>query len=229
VAVLSIEDFVKAITMTLQKQVSVSSPYQTLSDFINSENGHLGLEKTVVHYQTFFNRFTKVVNTRNSTNKKVIQMINNEIDTETIKHFVILPNSRSRFLLGVIYSLGILYYLIYIPIRIMLTYNCQSYSSEKMQHLNLFSSIHQICLSSFDYSLVIDYFFDVIFLIEYLLRLKYFAYRCYCNDVEIIVTNQHQIYLKFCQSLKFKIGLLILFPFEIFNYYTGKIIFSVTN
>lgn len=125
--------------------------------------------------------------------------------------WTIPPHSYIRFLWDIGIALGIIYYNIAIPIRLMARYDCgrNSVSSSGDYHIH--------CLSSWDYSLIFDYFIDICFVADFLLRAKIFAYYSFDgnDDEEVVVTDGELIWQRFRMSSNYYRSLFSCIPIDL--------------
>ena len=67
--------------------------------------------------------------------------------------FIIMPQNSVVFCWEVLIFIGILYYNLAPPFRLISQYNCDKANT-------------RACLSEFHYSLILDYLFDLVFLVD---------------------------------------------------------------
>jgi hypothetical protein len=154
--------------------------------------------------------------------------------------FVIYPQSTFVFVWEVLIMVGILYYNLAIPFRIIAQFHCghedipaylpgegnsatdDPYSTDTLYDLQKIDA--GTCLSQWHYSLIFDYLFDLVFLVDTVLRSRYLAFRRFEGEREILETDYGKIWEQYRFSLRFIVDIICFFPTDIAAIWCGYIL-----
>ena len=212
--------FTEVLVLNFEEFCSVLSEY--LSSFMSvrmiKKNDAVlsrALAATLIAQKNFLTRFVKTQTILESSvkSKKMLMMMEK---TETASNnFVILPGSPFRICWDILCLIVMLYGAIYVPIRVMDGFNCDA---------------REYCLSSFHFTLFVDYTFDFLILVDAVLRGSVFAFRRFQDDNEILITELHDIYFEYAHSKRLFFSLVYLFPVDLFALkYKYIIVFRLTK
>ncbi|KAL7466716.1 hypothetical protein ACHAXS_007001 [Conticribra weissflogii] len=118
--------------------------------------------------------------------------------------FTILPNSKIHLYWDAIAIVAIMYYLIGTPIRITLYIRSDTLES------------------SYDYTFYLDYIFDILFIIDMILRATIYSFAVYENGQRVVISDRTQIRQKYLSSKKFRVDCIAVFPFDLIPLGTGR-------
>jgi hypothetical protein len=163
------------------------------------------------------------VTSPNSKNKKLLAMMDNsamEMKVELAPFYdrVIMPDSVFVFAWEATVMLGVLYYNLAVPLRLIFRLNCAG----SVEGGSLFD---RQCLG-WHWSLVLDYAVDAVFVADTLLRARYFAFRRFAGEHEVMETSKEAIWSKFRQSTRFHINLALVgsVAFDIAAIWVGRLL-----
>ena len=132
--------------------------------------------------------------------------------------WLILPGSMFRLFWDLVCVIAVLYYIMAIPLRIMFQASCN-------KGLLLMDTGTVIdCLSRWNWSLIFDYAFDVLFLLDLPLRSVFFAFRHYVGEAEVIATDPDVIWAAYTSSVRFFITLVVCLPLDFIALGTGGLL-----
>lgn len=151
--------------------------------------------------------------------KKLAEMM--EQQESAVQAFTIRPDHYFRCCWDVCVALVVLYYNLAIPLRIMARFHCDTDSSELV-----LESLHgaDACLSRWDWSLAIDYLCDAVLLVDFLLRARYFAFRRFEGEREVIETDRQAIWRLFNQSFRCALLVGVIVPIDLLAPLTGYLL-----
>jgi CRP-like cAMP-binding protein len=166
-----------------------------------------GLQSTVDEHISYLNKFQKVQNVmeiakrkNDKKSKKLADMM--MMSTRSSNFAVIMPESKFKIIWNGIITCGILYYLTWIPFRIMMNWNCHLGETES-------------CLSMFHFSLVFDYCIDFLLLADWVLRSFFFAYKIYEDENEIVVKDRADIYRHYQRTYRYILTIVVSTPLDL--------------
>lgn len=173
----------------------------------------MSLRATVDAHQALLARMEKTVQAMHATarTKKLAEMMQQE---DAVAHsLTIHPTHLFRCVWRCVLVLVVLYYNLAVPLRIMARYDCGVLGYTTAQ-----------CLSSWDWSLVIDYLCDAVVLAEFLLQAQFFAFRRYEGDKVVIETDSRAIWAHFTSSEVYPLLVLLIFPVDVLAPLTGYLL-----
>ena len=80
------------------------------------------------------------------------------------------------------------------------------------------------CLSAWDWSLLVDYIVDVVFVVDTALRACVFAFTKFEGEQHVVVTDMADIFAKFKASKQWYQSVLGVLPLDVFAAWTGYLI-----
>jgi hypothetical protein len=202
------------------------------------------LKNTFENYIQFINKLAKTLNTIDQTlkSKRLAIMMEQNTKQNSVKSFfklkIFYPDSKFRLIWNILIILIIFYYNTNIPLRIMMQYNCENYSYPR-DTLDINSEISKKCLSKWNFTLILDYLFDFILLIDLIFCSFYFLnYDIYntdsgtnksenndsTNNINEDNLNWRIIYNKFKKTFKFYLLVLICIPIDFIALSIGYIL-----
>ena len=142
-----------------------------------------------------------------SKNKKLQAMMESsvtEMNVELAPWYdrVIMPDRPFVVVWEAAVLLSVLYYNLAIPLRVIFRLNCDDSTGGG----TLF--VRQ-CLG-WHWSLVLDYAVDAVFVVDTLLRARYFAFRRFAGEYEVVETSKEAIWDNFRHSSRFYINLALV-------------------
>lgn len=172
-----------------------------------------GFAKTNRNYRSFAEKVSKVQNAVVQKARRRGLTAFMSISTASIStNNTIAPNSIKVLIWNLILFTAIMYYSVAIPLRIMLTVDCGIGAGAK------------VCLSRWYHSLVIDYICDALFIADFVLRARFFAFRKFTGDVETVVTEPAAIFQKFRESLQYYMDISVAIPIDLIAIGTGYLL-----
>ncbi len=81
-----------------------------------------------------------------------------------------------------------------------------------------------LCLSTWDWTLLMDYLLDLIFFADVVLNAFFFAFPRFEAQREIIVSDKVEIFERFVGSLRAPISFISIIPFDLIAISTGGIL-----
>ena len=143
------------------------------------------------------------------------------------QQLIIFPFDKFHLFWDPLLIIGTYYMCISVPIRIQLTYahavkECRSLSDERGD-----DDVHGFCKESselyegFDPFLVLDYAFDVVFLIDMYLRAVVMAFNDIQGGKDVLVIERPAIFSHYIRSLRFKVDLLASLPLSVVGFAIG--------
>jgi hypothetical protein len=152
-----------------------------------------------------FHRQCRVVQTnmaQTQQKKKLMDMLEK---TEIIdESMTILPSSLFRLVWGVVYLLGIVYYLLATPLRIVnIAENCPRGTSLTD------------CLSVWQWNQLCDYFVDTIMVVTLVLNAFFFAFVKLESSVQRTITDHRLILQRFRNSSSYIVMILLVMPIDL--------------
>jgi CRP-like cAMP-binding protein len=166
------------------------------------------LRATIESHKKDLERFLKVRTTIEGTRKsKRMHDMMREVETP-VSRFCIRPDSPFRPAWAAASLVGIAYFSLTIPLRIMVRIDCEAH----------------FCLSKWDNSLIVDYLWDIFFLVDVILHSYVFAFRVFENDEHRLVSDRRQIFLRFWRSPSAFVSVLAVFPVELFSIGWGDLL-----
>lgn len=80
------------------------------------------------------------------------------------------------------------------------------------------------CLLSWDWSLLVDYAVDLIFVADTILRAFLFAFTRFEAEQHVVVTDKREIFSKFASSKLLFVTVLGILPFDLISLFTGYLL-----
>lgn len=94
-----------------------------------------------------------------------------------------------------------------------------------LAHIHCDSTSTQDCLTAWDWSLVIDYFVDLIFIADTCLRAWCFAFTRFEGEQHVVVTDMQEIHAQFMSSrTQLTLVVMGLVPIDIFSLVSGYLL-----
>ena len=154
-------------------------------------------------HQALQQRIDKTLHAMEATSrtKRMAAMMEDQM---VVSHTIAIPPGHIfRCCWEVFLAIVVVYYNLAVPLRIMTQYNCNT------------SSTAAECLSQWHWSLLIDYIGDAVLLIDFILRARYFAFRRYEGEKEVIETDSGAIWSAFQHSSRFALLLWLILPVDV--------------
>lgn len=203
VMVLSLEAFTEAVQAhNLGSSISVD---QWLAEQSTA------LQATIDSHRRHLVKFVKTRMTIEVTrkNKRMLDMMA-DIHTARVA-WIILPDAIFRPVWAAFSLLGMVYFTFAIPMRVLAYLQCPAASMHK-------------CLSLWDYSLVIDYMWDVFFVVDLVLHCFFFAFKSYENDQHTVVTDRREICRRFWRTPVAYLHVLAVMPIDLLSLRWGYLL-----
>ena len=159
------------------------------------------LRATIQSHKKDLEKFLKVrTNIESNKRNKRMQNMMGEIKIAVPK-LCVLPDSKFRPVWAAISLVGMAYFSLAIPLRILFHYHCPPQHRHK-------------CLSSWDYTLIIDYLWDIFFIADIVMQSCFFAFRVLENEDNVLITNWRQISRRYWQSPDAAVAVMASFPLD---------------
>ena len=179
------------------------------------------LRATFEGHQALLKRLDKTQSTMEQTShtKRLAAMM--EQGAESVHNFTIQPSSTFRLTWDVCTTVAVLSYCLAIPLRIMTHFECSTTAS--VGYTVSINSVHNstACLSQWDWSLIVDYLCDTMFMADFILRARYFAFRRFEGEREVIECDRDAIWTRFCGTFRFYVLFLLMVPIDLVSVYSG--------
>ena len=198
VMVLCISSFSDAIrVLNLEMDISADHWLARQGDALRStiESHKRDLEKFLVVQ-------TSISETRR--HKAIFPTSNSTLHGQKKSKIYVLPNSFFRPLWASCSLIGMTYFSLAIPIRILVYWQCP------------FRSTSSECLSSWDTSLVIDYLWDIFFLVDIILHCFLYCFEVFEDDRHVLVSEWRRIAKRFSTSPSVVVYALAALPLDFF-------------
>lgn len=209
VAVLSYE----AYSVAIEEAAAVAEEYYGCVVMAHKwiESRPNALVATVDAHKGFLSRFVTVQSSveKTANNKRMLAMMR-EVSNLFSESFTIPPSHVFRLIWDVVIGFCCLYYVIVVPLRVMILY---------CQHSN-----HRHNLFGWDWSLIIDYLCDILFIVDFILRGGYFSFELFESDLKIMVTRKSEIWSHFIKTSRAFNDFILCLPFDLIALFTGNIL-----
>jgi hypothetical protein len=166
-------------------------------------------------YDDLMRKFDKVAASveKSTGNKRMTMMMKlNSIRLRT-RGSTIMPSDSIRLVWDCCCLLGLLYHLLFVPLRVCLVFKCN------------FERSHEECSGYWNYSLAGDYLVDCLFVADIILRSRFFAYKTIENQMEQVITNPQDIRTHFWLSRRLKLDLVSIIPVDIGAAFVGSLVY----
>lgn len=204
VLVLSFDDFAAAVAESNVHSAANALVGRSLIDVVGPDLEHCA-SVTEKNHADFLERFDKVTASveKSVCNKRMAMMMKaNSIKLNVSG--VIMPSNSIRLVWDCLLLIGIFYNLIFVPLRACLAYKCNFSDSQQGSE----------CYTSWTFSLCVDYLVDCVFIVDMILRSRYFAFKSIENDQEQIICNKQEIRQHYMSSMRLKVSLMVIFPLD---------------
>jgi CRP-like cAMP-binding protein len=160
------------------------------------------LDAVIENHKKFLSRVIKVRLTIEDLQRKrkMIDMMASLCEESS--QYIITPDSIFRPVWSLLVIFGTFYFMLIIPFRILWNINCSKQTYES-------------CLSQWDWTLVIDYLVDALFLTDVGFNALVFAFPKFESQHEVIVVNRNEIFEKFRSSWRALISVIALVPMDL--------------
>ena len=140
-------------------------------------------------------------------------------------HLVVSPDSTMRLMWETVALVGMLFYAFGTPLRLMFAQGACLFDQAALGHgaEAASSEAYAICLSQWGPSMVIDYLFDLFFIVDLLLRSRYFAFREFDEerDCEVTIDAPAAIWEMSRRQRYFYCSAVLLVPWDLLALSTG--------
>ena len=173
--------------------ISGSSPSVYSDALISTLSAHVAMVEKLSKAQSTLDNLKTSRGNANKKLNKMLSMSGLPLETsQEVSKRVIMPNSPFVLFWELLIAIGIVYYTFATTTRLVQWYRCSFFTDSKAA-----------ACSQWEPSFAADYWFDLLFMLDTLLRSRFFAYRYYEGDREVGILGSFNSFNSFPPSFVF--------------------------